>query len=136
MTNPAILTHSAQTADSSGRPSISPAHSHPPTFATHPRGSLRTTLGGFAAIVMLAAPSHAQEAGPANLALVATPSASHVSGDTTVAALNDGNQPTSSFARHGGSFGNWPTTGTQWVQLEWSKPVSANAIEVYWWDDR
>jgi DUF1680 family protein len=100
------------------------------------RRSVHATFGTLAGLFLYSTFATAEPAGPANLALVATPSASHVSGDTTVAALNDGSQPTSSFDRHGGSFGNWPTTGTQWVQLDWSKPISTNAIEVYWWDDR
>ena len=72
---------------------------------------------------------------PANLALVATASASHVSGDTNVAALHDNNAPVNSRERGPGSFGNWPSTGTQWVQLDWTKPISTNSVEVYWWDD-
>jgi uncharacterized protein len=72
----------------------------------------------------------------ANLALVAIPSASYTSGDTSVAALNDGNQPRNSLQRGTGAYGNWPRTGTQWVQYEWSQPISTSQIEVYWWDDR
>ena len=72
---------------------------------------------------------------PANLALVAKPSASHVSGDTSVAALNDGNTPANSLERGTGSYGNWPRTGTQWVQYDWSQPISTRQAEVYWWDD-
>ena len=72
---------------------------------------------------------------PANLALVATASASHVSGDTSVAALNDDNVPANSREPGPGSYGNWPATGTQWVQFDWTKPVSTNSVEVYWWDD-
>ncbi|MBB5353620.1 hypothetical protein HNR46_003881 [Haloferula luteola] len=80
-----------------------------------------------------ASPSTAEPA--ANLALLAQPSASYVSGDTSVAALNDGNEPTLSRERGPGSFGNWPKTGTQWVELSWTKAISTDAIEVYWWDD-
>ena len=67
-----------------------------------------------------------------NLALVASPSSSYVSGDTTVAALNDGYAPRSSRDARRGSYGNWPRTDTQWVQYDWSKPVSTKEIEVYW----
>ena len=73
---------------------------------------------------------------PVNLALVATPSSSFVSGDTSLAALNDGVAPRNSRDNRGGSFGNWPRTGTQWVEYDWSQPVSTKQIEVYWWDDR
>lgn len=71
-----------------------------------------------------------------NLAVVATPSASHVSGDTSLAALNDDQRPRNSRERGSGSYGNWPRQGTQWVQYEWSQPIATARVEVYWWDDR
>jgi DUF1680 family protein len=71
----------------------------------------------------------------ANLASVATASSSYVSGDTSVAVLNDGYAPRSSRDNRRGSYGNWPRTGTQWVEYDWSQPVSTKQIEVYWWDD-
>ncbi len=74
--------------------------------------------------------------GLANLALVATPSSSYVSGDTRNTALNDGNTPRSSRDSRRGSYGNWPRQGTQWVQYDWSQPISTKEIEVYWWDDQ
>ena len=67
---------------------------------------------------------------------MATPSGSYVSGDTTLAALNDGYAPRNSRDNRRGSYGNWPRTGTQWVEYDWSRPVSTKQIEVYWWDDR
>jgi uncharacterized protein len=70
-----------------------------------------------------------------NMALVAQPSASNVSGDTTLAALNDGFDPRSSRDSRRGSYGNWPSRGTQWVQYDWSQPISTNKIDVYWWAD-
>ena len=73
---------------------------------------------------------------PVNLASVATASTSYVSGDTSVAALNDGYMPGSSRDNHRGSYGNWPRTGTQWVEYDWSQPISTRQIEVYWWDDQ
>jgi DUF1680 family protein len=71
-----------------------------------------------------------------NLALVATPSSSYVSGDTRNTALNDGITPRNSRDNRRGSYGNWPRQGTQWVQYEWTQPISTKEIEVYWWDDR
>ncbi|MCX5646400.1 MAG: glycoside hydrolase family 127 protein [Phycisphaerae bacterium] len=70
-----------------------------------------------------------------NLAVVAKPSSSHVSGDTTAAALNDGYDPRNSRDARRGSYGNWPTRGTQWVQYDWSQPISTGRIDVYWWAD-
>ena len=70
-----------------------------------------------------------------NLAAVATPSSSYVSGDTTLATLNSGYTPRNSRDNRRGSYGNWNRTGTQWVEYDWSQPVSTREIAVYWWDD-
>ena len=70
-----------------------------------------------------------------NLAVVAEPSCSYISGDTSLTALNDENDPRNSRDRRRGSYGNWPRRGTQWVQYDWSQPISTNKIDVYWWDD-
>ncbi len=70
-----------------------------------------------------------------NLAVVAEPSSSYVSGDTALTALNDENDARSSRDRRRGSYGNWPRRGTQWVQYDWSLPISTDKIDVYWWDD-
>lgn len=74
--------------------------------------------------------------GEVNLALAARASASYVSGDTSTAALHDGQLPRSSRDAQHGSYGNWPRTGTQWVEYEWSQPVSTKRMDIYWWDDR
>ena len=71
-----------------------------------------------------------------NLAAVAEPSSSRVSGDTSLAALSDGHAPGNSHVRGRGSYGNWPAKGTQWVQYDWSQPIGTRKIDVYWWDDR
>lgn len=72
---------------------------------------------------------------PANLAVVAVPSASFCSGDTSVDALNSGYTPRRSGDSRRGSYGNWPRTDTQWVQYEWSKPIATKQMDVYWWVD-
>ena len=66
---------------------------------------------------------------------LAVPTGSYVSGDTSYAALNDGNQPADSLERGTGSYGNWPRRGTSWVEYTWPQPISTAQIEVYWWDD-
>jgi len=73
---------------------------------------------------------------PANLALVATSSTSFVSGHETMTALNDGSSPAHSDDKSAGAYGNWPRTGTQWVQYDWSQPIQTDRIEVYWFDDQ
>ncbi|MBI5831518.1 MAG: glycoside hydrolase family 127 protein [Armatimonadetes bacterium] len=72
----------------------------------------------------------------ANLAPLATPSTSYVSGHETLGAVNNGYSPAHSDDKSHGAYGNWPRTGTQWVQLDWAQPVSTNAVEVYWFDDQ
>ncbi len=72
---------------------------------------------------------------PANLAIAATPSTSFVSGHESLAAINDGKSPRSSFDYAPGAYGNWPRKGTQWVQYDWPRPVSISAVEVYYFDD-
>ena len=101
----------------------------------------RNFLAGMAGTALLAAVSPPRTLAqtteePINLAKVATPSSLYTSGDTKLSALNDGNTPANSRDRDHGSYGNWPATGTQWVQYTWSRPVTANKINVYWWMDR
>jgi len=93
-----------------------------------------TTLAGTLAVTFLLCTT--ASASDLNLAVVAKPSSSRVSGDTSLAALHDGHAPDSSHVRGHGSYGNWPARGTQWVQYDWSQPISTRKIDVYWWDDR
>ncbi len=71
----------------------------------------------------------------ANLAVVAASTTSFVSGHETINALNDGFMPHNSGDKSHGAYGNWPQSGTQWVQYDWRQPISTNRIEVYWFDD-
>ena len=72
---------------------------------------------------------------PVNLAKIATPSSLYTSGDTSISALNDGKTPANSHDRGNGSYGNWPRVDAQWVQYDWSKPITTGRISVYWWVD-
>jgi len=76
-----------------------------------------------------------EKPGRVNLALVAEPSTSFVSGHETLDAINDGFKPAHANDKRYGAYGNWPRKGTQWVQYEWSKPVNVDGIDVYWFDD-
>jgi len=78
----------------------------------------------------------AARAADVNVAAVAQASSSAVSGDTTLAALNDGHTPRSSRDNRRRSYGNWPRRGTQWVEYQWERPIATNKMDVYWWDDR
>lgn len=70
-----------------------------------------------------------------NLAPFAQPATSYVSGHETLGAINDGLEPQNMGDHSHDCYGNWPQTGTQWVQLEWDRPVNTRKVEVYWWDD-
>jgi len=91
------------------------------------------------ALAMLAWPGGARAepapTEPFNLALVATPTTSFVSGHETLTAINNGYEPRNIDDHSHGAYGNWPETGTQWVQYEWSKPVTTRTVAVYWWQD-
>jgi DUF1680 family protein len=104
----------------------------------------RSTTRIFSALasLTLAAVANAAEVPPepasspsANLALVATPSTSYVSGHETIMALTDGATPANSNDKSHGAYGNWPQRGTQWVQYDWTLPVSTRRMDVYWFDD-
>jgi DUF1680 family protein len=89
-----------------------------------------------AALTLAALPlSAAPAAEPANLALSATAATSFVSGHENLAAIQDGFEPSASSDHSHGAYGNWPQTGTQWVEYQWPKPVSTNKSDVYWWQD-
>lgn len=99
--------------------------------------TIHLSVGAFVISILLAVGVGAQEpAAQANLAVVAQVNSSHVSGDTSLQALNDGFTPRRSRDNRHGSYGNWPRRGTQWVEYNWSQPISTKQIEVYWWDDQ
>ena len=95
--------------------------------------------GGFAATSQESKTVDSQASEPdasaANVALVAKPSTSYVSGHETISGLNSGHNPENSNDKSHGAYGNWPRNGTQWVQYEWSQPISTRQIQVYWFDD-
>lgn len=92
-------------------------------------------------VLLIAAVGGAAAAQPAavgagtNLALAAEASTSYVSPHETIKALNDGYDPRHSDDKSKGAYGNWPRKDTQWVQYEWSQPISTRRIDVYWFND-
>lgn len=80
------------------------------------------------------------QASSANIATNATASTSYVSPWEDLLAIQDGHNPVDSFDKTGGAYGNWPTTGTNWVEyrwpdVDWPLGISTDTIEVYWWRD-
>ena len=99
---------------------------------------LKPNLAVFSSLLFLlfAVVDTAAAATGVNLAPIAEPSTSHVSRDTSLAALHDGQVPKVSHDRSKGAYGNWPSKGTQWVQYDWPAPVRTRKVDVFWWDDR
>ena len=91
--------------------------------------SLSPVVAGLLPILVCASGTRAA----VNLAMVAKPSASYVSGDCSVSALNDASRHKNSRDRRAGAYGNWNHPGTQWVQYEWTRPVSTDKVDLYWW---
>jgi len=96
----------------------------------------RTLLVALAAALawslQAAVPAQAQGT---NVALSATPSASYTSPWEHLAAVNDGINPPSSNDTVNPRWGTWPQTGTQWVQLTWTQPVTVSSSDMYFFDD-
>jgi uncharacterized protein len=96
----------------------------------------RRAFGLAMAVSLVVAAAEAEGSGDStNLAFFATPATSFVSGHETLGAINDGFEPRSVNDHSHGAYGNWPRTGTQWVELAWSRPIVTRKIDVYWWDD-
>lgn len=70
-----------------------------------------------------------------NVASYATTSCSYCSPWETMDALNNGYTPTSSEDRGSLVYGNWPYTGTQWVQYTFSEEYTITSSSVYWFYD-
>jgi Bacterial Ig-like domain (group 4)/F5/8 type C domain len=70
-----------------------------------------------------------------NVAPLATPSASYTSPWEDVEAINDAIDPPRSNDTVNPRWGTWPREGTQWVQLDWERPVKVDSADVYFFDD-
>jgi hypothetical protein len=73
-----------------------------------------------------------------NLALSATPVCSFTSAWESCAAINNGDEPTSSnfgAPNQGNRWGTWSNSGQQWAELQWPSAVNLNRAEVYIFDD-
>jgi uncharacterized protein len=120
---------------------MKPTRCHPtlpapmPSPPHRPAWARCSWLASTVALALAALAAHSAEAPGANLALVAATSTSYVSGHETITALNDGSNPANSNDKRDGAYGNWPQRGTQWVQYDWSLPISTARTEVYWFDD-
>ncbi|APB71283.1 hypothetical protein PPYC1_13325 [Paenibacillus polymyxa] len=70
-----------------------------------------------------------------NIAPAATVSTSYTSSWEDISALHDGFDPTSSNDRSHAVYGNWPETGTQWVQYDFDQEYTVSQTDIYWFKD-
>ncbi|MFK3979177.1 MGH1-like glycoside hydrolase domain-containing protein [Micromonospora sp. NPDC050397] len=70
-----------------------------------------------------------------NLAGTATPTGSYTSSWESVAAINDGVDPSSSNDTVNPRWGTWPNTGEQWALLTWPSNQTLTSAQVYFFDD-
>jgi hypothetical protein len=101
---------------------------------------LRFPIKSCFALTLLAALVSAHGSSTNNIAASAGVSTSYVSPWENLLAIKDGHNPSSSTDKTGGAYGNWPTTGTNWVEYQWSEldwPLGINTdkAQVYWWRD-
>ena len=87
---------------------------------------------GLASMVAVSRGLAAVIAGPVNLALVATPSASHCAMRSRLACLNDGRDRVNVRESAVTAFDFGPEKGSQWVQYDWSQAVTLDRVDVYW----
>ena len=90
------------------------------------------------ALITVAAVANVYGAGTNNIATNAIVSTSYVSSWEDLQAIQDGHDPVSSTDKTGGAYGNWPTTGTNWVEYQWPDAplgVKVDKIQAYWWTD-
>jgi hypothetical protein len=75
--------------------------------------------------------------GSTDLALTGAPSASYTSPWTTVDGINSGLYPVQSNDDNDLTpyWGDWPQTGTHWIELDWSSSITTSSAEVYFADD-
>ncbi|MEV0566972.1 Ig-like domain-containing protein [Dactylosporangium sp. NPDC050588] len=72
---------------------------------------------------------------PVNVARTATASASYTPGWVTADNLNDGVQPTGPVGPNTDVWNTWPQVGEQWIQLDWSGPVTVDRSRIWFTQD-
>jgi len=101
---------------------------------------LKPLLHSCVALALAAAVANTYASSTNNIAASASASTSHVSPWEDLLAIQDGHDPADSFDKTGGAYGNWPSTGVNWVEyqwpdLDWPLGMNIDRIEVYWWRD-
>ncbi|MER7280056.1 hypothetical protein ABT369_37020 [Dactylosporangium sp. NPDC000244] len=96
---------------------------------------LAVVAGAMALLVGTPVVAHAAPGQSDNLARSATATASYTSPWESVAAVNDGIDPSTSNDTVNRRWGTWPNTGEQWVLLTWSGAQTLRSADVYFFDD-
>lgn len=112
----------------------------PDTIVKIGKNILKLLIKPLLALVLASAVANIYASSTTNIAASATASTSFVSSWENLLAIQDGHDPTNSRDKTGGAYGNWPSTGTNWVEYQWPEVgwplgISADKIEVYWWTD-
>src|SRR5690348_10148980 len=86
----------------------------------HSGSSIATNLRAPVGLTLLLAAHWAvAQVSTNNIGTNAVASTSYVSSWENLLAIQDGRDPVSSTDKTGGAYGNWPTTGTNWVEYQW-----------------
>ncbi|WP_433089569.1 hypothetical protein ACQP1P_23740 [Dactylosporangium sp. CA-052675] len=96
---------------------------------------LAVVAGAMALLVGTPVVAHAAPGQSDNLARSATATASYTSPWESVAAINDGIDPSTSGDTVNRRWGTWPNTGEQWALLTWPGTQTLRSADVYFFDD-
>ncbi|MEU4694737.1 Ig-like domain-containing protein [Actinoplanes sp. NPDC023714] len=72
---------------------------------------------------------------PVNVARTATASASYTPGWVTAGNIADGVTPTGPVGPNTDVWNTWPQVGEQWIQLDWSSPVTVDRSRIWFAED-
>lgn len=97
----------------------------------------RSLLTGVAAAAMLplAARASAAQQPELDLAVVATPCASSISGGSAIDSILRAEVPAASNDMASGMWAVWYHPVAQWLELSWPSAITTDRIELYWGDD-
>ena len=96
-------------------------------------GNLNDNTGGSTSGGSVQVPS--EDTDVINIAPKTSITTSYCSSWESIEALNDGYTPVNSNDRNHKVYGNWPETGTQWVQYNFDNSYIISKCDIYWFKD-
>jgi DUF1680 family protein len=105
---------------------------HGPSLGVRRRQVLLGGAGLGALSVLSGAGEAAATSDPIDLAPVAIADASMMNGPRQFAPLFATATPAASREVEHGAWNSWPSHDRQWLDLQWSEPVSTDRVEIYW----